>query len=134
MTTPYQPTPAEKQELADLTAYLRSFSGDFSRMPEGSVNSVLNKASPNVRAHLAMNQDYVKEFRESGGRSMPFAEKRYLSDLDIPKETRAIMQQADTEEVTHGLLTRMGTTPPDNSPPSLREHIEASFDNTPQQE
>ena len=132
MTAPYQPTAAEKQELADLTAYLRGHAeaGTLASMPEGSVAAVLNKASPNVRAHLAMNQNYVKEFRESGGRSMPFAEKRYLSDLDIPKETRAIMQQADTEEVTHGLLQRMGTTPPDNSPPSLREHIEAVMDNS----
>ena len=70
----------------------------------------------------------VENFRESGGREMPFEPKRTLDDLNVPSHVRQVMDRADTEDITHGLMSRMGTTPPDNSPPSLREHIEASFD------
>lgn len=134
MTAPYQPSAAERQELADLTAYLRSHSGDFSRMPEGSIAAVLNKASPAVRAHVKANADFV-EHVINGGRSEPFQPRLEIDPSRVDPATEAIAAQARTEDYSHSLMSRMGT---DNSriadgPPDLRETLTAAFDTTQQE-
>ena len=130
----YHPTPAEKQELKDIQDYLNSHAraGTLDRLPEGSINAVLNRASPNVRQHLMANQAIVSNFRSSGGREMPFEPKREIPDLPLSKEVRQILDQADTESVIYGLGERMGTAEDNASlnsgPPDLRETLSASFD------
>lgn len=129
----YAPTAAERAELQDIQDYLAGHAkaGTLDRMPEGSINGFLNRASPAVRQHLMANQAIVENFRSSGGREMPFAEKRTVDDLNVPKETRQILDRADTESVIYGLNERMGTAEQQsaisNEPPSLREHISAAM-------
>jgi hypothetical protein len=130
----YKPTPAEKQELADLQDYLNSHArnGTLDRMPEGSINAVLNRASPAVRQHLMASQAIVSNFRASGGREAPFEPKRDIPDLNLPKETRAVLDRADQESVIYGLNERLGTDTGNatlnSGPPDLRETLTACFD------
>lgn len=129
----YAPTAAERAELQDIQDYLAGHAkaGTLDRLPEGSVAAVMNKASPAVRQHMLGSKAVVENFRNSGGREMPFEPKRDISDLNVPSHVRQVMDRADTEDVTHGLLSRMGS---DNSrivdagPPDLRETLSASFD------
>lgn len=130
----YKPTAAERQELADIQDYLAGHAkaGTLDRMPEGSINAVLNKASPAVRQHLMANQAIVSNFRSSGGREMPFEPKREIPDLPISKEVRQVLDRADTESAIYGLNERMGTAE-DNSriadaPPTTRDFLEAAYD------
>lgn len=132
----YAPTPAERAELQDIQDYLNSHAraGTLDRLPEGSINAVLNKASPNVRAHMLGSQAIVSNFRSSGGREMPFEPKREIPDLPISKEVRQVLDRADQEALTYSLNERMGTreqqqaiTPAD-APPDLRETLTAAMD------
>ena len=137
LTRNYQPTPEEVAELKDIQDYLAGHAkaGTLDRLPEGSVANVMNRASPRVKEHMLGSKAVVENFRESGGREMPFEPKRSIEDLDVPTHVRQVMDRADTEDVTHGLLSRMGT---DNAsinsgPPDLRETLTAAFDTNSQE-
>lgn len=130
MAWSYAPTAAERQELQDLQDYLEGHAkaGTLGRLPEGSVAALLNKASPRVREHMLGSQDVVRNFRDSGGRELPFQPKKDISDLGLSDTIKQVMDKSDTEEVTHDLLSRMGTDTQDNSPPTTRDYLEAAFD------
>lgn len=118
------------QQAEKMAEYLRlhAANGTIDQLPEGSINALFNKADAETRAYMKEKQAIVKNFRESGGRSMPFQPKHDFNDLPIDKDTRAVIDRADTEDVIHGLNSRMGTPTQDNSPPSMRDYIDAAFD------
>lgn len=134
MTQSYQPTPAEQRELQDIQQYLdgHAKAGTLDRIPEGGVNAVLNRASPNVRAHMLGSQAVVERFRDTNGREALFQPKKYIEDLPIAKETRQILDRADTEDVTYRLNERMNTpaasSQQNEGPPDRRETLAAAFD------
>lgn len=131
------PTPTERQELADIQQYLlgHAKAGTLDRIPEGSVNAVLNKASLNVRAHIKANQEFAEHVLQ-GGRSEPFQPRLEIDPSRIDRATEAIAAQSRTEDLSHALMSRMGTyTPEPSGPPDLRETLTAAFDTaTPNQE
>lgn len=104
------------------------------RLPEGSIAAVLNRASPAVRAHVKANQQFVEHVL-AGGKSEPFQPRLEIDPSRIDKATEAIAAQSRTEDLSHSLMSRMGTyTPEPSGPPDLRETLTAAFDITPQQE
>ena len=133
----YTPTAAERQELADIQAYLKGHAqaGTLDRIPEGSVAAVLNRASPNVREHIARNREMVEHVLQ-GGRSEPFQPPLTIDPSRVPPHVEAIAAKARTEDVTHGLLSRMNTDQSSvvDAPPTTRDYLEAAFDaHTPQE-
>lgn len=106
---------------------LHAKNGTIDRLPEGSIAGVLNLASPEERQAMKASQQVVENFRESGGRSMPFQEKKSLDDLGIDANIRKVMDQHDTEDMTVRLNQRMGTPTQDTSPPSMRDAIDLAF-------
>jgi len=124
-------SPAVKVELIDLQDYIASHTnpdGTMRRLPEGSMAALMNRASPEARAFMAQNREFVENFHESGGREMPFEPKRYLDENKLPPPARAAMQQAHDEDITHRLNQRMGTPTADTSPPTTRDYLSAAFD------
>ena len=117
-----------------LSEYLRlhAANGTIDQLPEGSINAVLNLVDPQTRRFLKEQQAKVENFRQSGGREMPFQPKRSLDDLGIDANIRKVMDRADTEDVTYKLHERMGTAEAqariNDAPPSMRDHINASYD------
>lgn len=119
------------QTAKDMSEYLRihAAGGTLDRLPEGSINALLNKADPESRAYMKKQQAIVSNFRESGGRELPFQEKRSFEDLPLDKHIRAVMAKADTEDMTYRLNERMGTpTTSADAPPDMREILTAAFD------
>jgi len=117
-----------------MSEYLRlhARNGTIDRLPEGSINAVLNLADPETRAAMKRNQQVVENFRQSGGREMPFHPKKSLDDLGIDKDIRKVMDRADTESGIQSLHERMNTGEQqariNDRPASLRDQLEASFD------
>lgn len=129
MTGP-APTPQEQQELKAIQDYLHQHAAsDFRHMPEKTVSAVLNKASPAVRAHMLKNQQFV-EHVINGGRSEPFQPPLTIDPSRVDKATEAIAAKARTEDMTHALLSRMGTDQSaiTDTPPTTRDYVEAAFD------
>lgn len=131
MTNSYQPTREERQELADLQAYLRGHAEAGTTPPEGSLSRVIRQASPNVRAHIQQSKEFAKFVREDGGRTMPFAERTILDESRLDKTDKALLSRLDEEEISAGLMDRMGTTAQQQrlhaAPATMRDHIEAAF-------
>jgi uncharacterized protein YehS (DUF1456 family) len=118
-------SPAEREEVESLNQYLREHSkSDFRNMPEKTVAKVLNGASPNVRFFMNANKNVVDDLEAGGGRYKPFQE-RITPELD--KDTQAVFDRTRTEEITHGLNERMGTST-QAEPATLRDIVSASMD------
>lgn len=118
-------TPAELQEVEDVTNYLREHSrSGFQNMPERSVAKVLNNAPPRIREYMQANKRFVDDLEAGGGRYKPFQE-RITPELDAP--TQAVFDKVRTEEITHGLNERMGTAPVEQ-PTTLRDIVSASME------
>ena len=120
-------SPDEMQELVDVLDYLgeRVPAGSLA---EGSVATLLNKASPNVRNAIAR----VSSLMETP-RSLPFQPKiserlhAELLGLDpqIAETTKSVL---DTQHVADGVMKRMGTDSQlPQKPISDREIIEAAM-------
>lgn len=121
-------SPEEMQELVDILDYLgeRVPAGSLA---EGSIATLLNKASPKVRTAISR----VSSLMETP-RMMPFSPKipeRLHAELlgldpDTAEQTKAVL---DTQEVADGVMKKMGggdsTLPP--KPISDREIIEAAM-------
>lgn len=123
----------EVTELQQLVTYLGEKAGPSNpsgHMPEGSVASLINRASPKVRAKMAMISDMVEY-----PRTKPFEEKwgedEYFSRLgmDVPASLK-VKEALDGQEVMGKLQQRMGT---DADMPqkelSRREVIAAALEN-----
>lgn len=116
----------QHQELNDIQNYLRGHAKAGTTPAEGSFNAVLNRASPTVRQFIANNRTFVQDLDAGGGRYRPFQERIDLVG-NMPKEDKAVLDRVHTEELTHSLNERMGTTTPDE-PTSLRDIVSASYD------
>lgn len=118
-------SPQERAEVESLNQYLREHSkSDFRNMPEKTVAKVLNGASPNVRFFMNANKNVVDDLEAGGGRYKPFQE-RITPELD--KDTQAVFDRTRTEEITHGLNERMGTST-QAEPATLRDIVSASME------
>lgn len=121
------------QEIANMQEYIRlhhAHAADFSALPERTMNGLFNQLSPEARALVKQNRDFVQDFRDSGGRSAPFQPKRYLDDSQFPEHISAAVAKSDGEDVVRGIHERMGTPTndtPDNSAPDMRETLSAAF-------
>lgn len=112
-------TPAEQQELNDITEYLRLHSlrgdGDFREMPEKSVMSVLAQASPNVMDAIVTSQMLVQNLDETGGRRTLFDPNRVDMDrLSLPPGIRNIAGKVETERLSAVLADRMDASDPEH--------------------
>ena len=118
-------------ELQQLLVYLGEKAGPDNPsgyLPEGSIASVINRASPAVRQKIAMLSDIVETPRHK-----PFEEKFSEADwfhrlgADVPSALN-VKAALDGQEVAGKLQQRMGT---DASLPqrelSRRELVEAAF-------
>jgi len=127
----YQPTREERQELADIQAYLRSHASAGTVPAEGSLTRVIRQASPNVRQHILQAKEFAKYVREDGGRSAPFTERTTLDESKLDKTDKAMLSRLDEEEISAGVLARMNTTQAQqrihNEPATMRDAIEAAF-------
>jgi len=116
-------TASEQHELREATRFLND-------NPSATrLGNFFNTLSPNVRAVVRRNIDIVEDHRQSGGRQRPFEPKQELSLTPAQKQ---LIATHDTEDLTHRLNTRMGTSEQQSriaeKPVDLRETLSASFD------
>lgn len=123
-------SPDEMQELVDVLDYLgeRVPAGSLA---EGSVATLLNKASPNVRNVISRVSNLMETPRHL--MFQPKISERLHAELlgldpQIAETTKSIL---DTQQVADGVMKRMGggdsTLPPKEL--SRREVIEAAMEN-----
>ena len=121
-------------ELQQLLIYLAEKASDGNpsgQMPEGSVASVINKASPAVRQKIAMISDIVETPRHKPF-EQPFSEADWFDRLgfDVPASLK-LKAAMDGQEVAHGVLERMGggdSKLPQSKEPSLRELLQSAYE------
>jgi hypothetical protein len=123
----------DRLDIEDAQSYLKAHAGmDWERMPEGSLAGVFNQLSPAARTYLKEQQAKVANFRESGGREMPFQPKRYLEDLNLPEHAVKTLAKADTDDGIRSLHERMGTGEQqaklNDRAPDIRDTLTAAFD------
>lgn len=127
----YQPTQAEREELADLQAYLRGHAEAGTTPKEGSFSRVIRNASPNVKQFILQSRDFAKFIREDGGRTMPFTDRLTLDENKLAPAERALLGKMDEEEISAKLMERMGTTQSQQrihrEAPTMRDHLDAAF-------
>lgn len=127
----YQPTPAEREELAQIQQYLKGHAEAGTTPKEGSFTRVLRNASPNVRQHIMQSREFAKFVREDGGRSAPFSDRLTLDESKLTDGDKALMHKMDEEEISARLMDRMGTTASQKAlhytAPTMREQIDAAF-------
>lgn len=125
-------SPEEVQELVSIVDYLGEKAGagnPSGQMPEGSVASLLNRASPRVREKFLKLSETLEVPRH-----MPFAPKRsegqIAEDFGLDGATSETVKSAiDTQEVMAKLQRRMGSDKdlPD-TPPSMADIMGAAYD------
>ena len=125
-------TQDQATELQQLLVYLGEKAGPGNpsgEMPEGSVASVINKASPAVRQRMAMLSELIETPRTKPFEE-PFSEAEWLRRLgaDVPSGL-AVKSALDTQEVMHGLQKSMGTDSQlPKQPPSMADLLSAAYD------
>lgn len=128
-------TPQEEVEAVGIYLELHHRGKTLDQLPEKTLAGLFNQLSPAARGILKQHQEVAQDFRDSGGRQMPFEPKRSIDDLNLPAHTKAILEKADTESVVQGLNERMHTpTEVESGPPDRRETLAAAFDAHSQQE
>ena len=128
-------SPDEQQELADIVTYLGEKAGPGNpsgMMAEGSIASLLNRASPKVREKFMRLSEVLEVPRH-----LPFQPKRsegqIAEDFGLDGATSETVKSAlDGQHVAAGLQRRMGTDSqlPDREP-TLRELLLAAHDSAP---
>lgn len=126
-------TQKDREDISDAQSYLKLHADmDFEHLPEKTLAGLFNQLSPAARDYLRSQQQKVADFRESGGREMPFQQKRYLEDMNLPEHVQKTVAKSDTEDGIQSLHERMGTaeaqTRVNDRPASMRDHITAAFD------
>jgi len=125
-------SPEEVQELVSIVDYLGEKAGPANpsgQMPEGSVASLLNKASPKVREKFLKLSETLE-----APRHMPFAPKRsegqIAEDFGLDGATSETVKSAiDTQEVMATLQRKMGSDASlPETPPTMREIMGAAYD------
>ena len=120
----------EVRELVSIADYLHEkANSQDGYMPEGSVASLLNGASPKVREKFL----HLSEALETP-RFAPFQPERSEAEraeefgLD-PNTTVTIKAAIDGQHVAHGLQKRMGTDAQlPRTPPSMTDLLSAAYD------
>ena len=121
-------SPQEVQELIDISDYLAE-RVPAGQLAEGSVASLLNKASPRVREKLLQLSQALETPRYA-----PFQEKmtegQRAAEFGLdPQITQVTKQALDGQAVAKGVLDRLGggdSTLPQKEP-SMRDVIEAAM-------
>lgn len=121
----------EKEEAADLLDYLseKASKGNSGIMAEGSIASLLNKASPKVREAFGTLSEMLETPRIAPF-SPKMSERDHADALDLdPDQTELVKGVIDGQYVASSLLDRMGSDKdlPDE-PPSTRDIIGAAYD------
>lgn len=125
-------SPDEVREFIDIVDYLGEKAGPSNpsgHLPEGSIASLLNKSSPNVRDRLRLLTDTLQT-----PRSMPFTDK--LSEGQVadafgldPDAATTTLAALDMGDVIHGVQKKLGGTDADRpqEPLTMRDEIEAAM-------
>ena len=126
-------TPEQQQELIDISDYLAE-RADPDQNPhglvaEGSIASVLNKASPPVREKLSRLVEALQTPRFA-----PFQPERSEAERAEefglhPERATTVLAALDGQHVLHGLQQRMGTDSQlPRTPPSMADLLAAAYD------
>ena len=122
----------EATELQQLMVYLAEKAGPGNpsgHIPEGSIASLINRASPKVRQKMAMISDIVETPRHKPFEDK-FSEAEWFSRLgaDVPSSLN-VKAALDGQAVAGGLQQRMGTDADrPQQPLTMRELIQAAVE------
>jgi hypothetical protein len=132
-----QLSPAEQNQLAALKAHMRLVAKHdaFDASPQ-SLAAMVNSCTPRVRQAVALSREYAEHAEQTGGRTRLFEPKRELPKPD--ELDQRIIDRDAHERIVGGLHDRLNTREQQeriaDTPPTMRDHVTASFDAAEQQE
>ena len=125
--------PEQQQELIDIADYLAERADPAQNphgfVPEGSIASVLNKASPAVREKFMRLSEALQTPRFA-----PFQPERSEAERAEefglhPERATTVLAALDGQNVLHGLQKSMGTDKDlPRQPPSMKDLLSAAYE------